>query len=202
MGEQAADLDMQLVSATGNDAVALAESERTIALLEEDAVAELIVNEMALTAEMEMVGLALGSFFWEITASVAFIVAVYAATDMLWKVYTQPKEMDIYEPTRTYDASTTATTTSTPSSCPTDPLPCIGDRCQGSPDGTCSGTDFPGCPCNVSGSSIGDITLWGAHFDDAEDLIWSFQIPKPNVPVCVADSTDDVVPLDTSEWDM
>lgn len=199
-GEQAADLDLQLASASGNDAAALAEGEQTLALMEEDAVAEMIANEMAVTAEMELIELTLGSFFFEITVSVAIIFAVYEVADTLWKIFATPKTMDIFEPTRTYDVSAAPSSAVTPSGCPTYALPCIGDRCSGSPDGVCSGDDFYGCPCNVSGSSMGDQAYWLENFDDVEDMIWDFQFPQPNVPVCVKDAADDPVSFDNSTW--
>ncbi|KAK7920534.1 hypothetical protein PG985_008556 [Apiospora marii] len=199
-GEQAADLDMQLASASGTDAGALVEGEQTLALMEEDAVAEMIINEMAISAEMELIEVTLGSFFFEITVSVAILFAVYEVADTLWKILATPKTMDIFEPTRTYDVSAAPSSVVTPSSCPTYALPCVGDSCQGSPDGTCSSGDFPGCPCAVSGSSIGDQTFWEDNFGPVEDLIADYQIPQPYVPVCVKDATDDPEPFDNGTW--
>lgn len=203
-GEQAADLDGQLVRPSGNDAATLAESERTLALMEEDAVAELVVNQLALNAEMDLIELTLGSFFWEITMSVAVVFALFAAAEVLWKIVAKPQTMDIFEPTRTYDVSAAASSAAvTLSGCPTYALPCIGDRCQGSPDGVCSSPDFPNfpdCPCAVSGSGVGDDAFWLENFGDVEDMIWSYQIPAPNVPVCVDDAPDGFVSLANATW--
>ncbi|KAK6825823.1 hypothetical protein PG987_013317 [Apiospora arundinis] len=193
--QQTSRLDAQLVQASGSDAAGLASEGEALALMEEDAVAELILEEMAFTVAMEELVLLYGAFF-TLLASVAFVFAVYELAVGLWKITADSQPMPIYEPTRTVES---AAPTPTGSSCPIS-VPCVGDRCQGAPDGTCSGEDFKGCPCAVSGSSIGDASFWGDDFDYIVNLISGFQIPEPNNPQCVSDTTDDTVTIENGPW--
>ena len=193
--QQGQRLNQEVALATGNDVAALESSGQAIGIVEEDAVAELILEEMAITAAQEELAAMFGTFF-EILSGIALIYAIYEIGLGLWKIQANTQPMPIFTPTRTAEATATAT----PSSCPTASIPCIGERCQGSPDGTCSANDFYGCPCAVSGSTIGDSTVWGPNYDDILNLISQFQIPSPNEPQCAVYTMDDVVPIEDDPW--
>ncbi|KAK7948797.1 uncharacterized protein PG986_009683 [Apiospora aurea] len=175
----------------------------TIALLEEETVAEILINEMAITDAALGVAAEVGTLFLEIAGAISFLFGVYEIAVGLWKVQSNAQPMNIFKPFRTWDATATPSPTSV-SNCPTatDAPPCVGDRCQGSPDGVCSAPDFYGCVCLGTGSMIGDPSVWGEDFEDVQDLIYSFQIPQPNIPECVADTTDDTFSLSDNEFQL
>ncbi|KAK8093963.1 hypothetical protein PG997_000648 [Apiospora hydei] len=206
-GRQMSRFESQAIVASGHDAAALAEAGQTIALLEEETVAEILINEMAITDAALGVAAEVGTLFLEIAGAISFLFGVYEIAVGLWKVQSNAQPMNIFKPFRTWGATATATATPSPTSvsnCPTatDAPPCVGDRCQGSPDGVCSAPDFYGCVCLDTGSMIGDPSVWGEDFEDVQDLIYSFQIPQPNIPECVADTTDDTFSLSDNEFQL
>ncbi|KAK8104858.1 uncharacterized protein PG998_011891 [Apiospora kogelbergensis] len=198
---QLADLNGQVVRVTGHDAVALANNGEAMAFgLEEEALAEIVEKGMAISPELTsgIVTVGLVALF-DIIASVAFAYSVYQIAEGMWKLKADPQPRPIFTPTRTYDMSTAPSSVVTPSLCPTSPVPCVGDMCQGGADALCTNA-WLDCPCDVTGITISDPGFWGGSLMGMSGLIMSWHPPAPNSPQCLATGGDDTVTMEDSPW--
>ncbi|KAK8867294.1 hypothetical protein PGQ11_005872 [Apiospora arundinis] len=199
--QQLNDLHGQVVRVTGNDAAALAESGEAMAFgLEEGAIAEVVEVEMALSSEivalMATAGLAI---LFDILASAAFAYGIYMIAEGLWKLFAHPEPKPIFTPTRTYEVTQAPSSVTTPSLCPTSPVPCIGNRCQGSADTTCS-NEWKDCPCDVTGISIGDPGFWGGSTMAWAGMLAWWHTPRPNRAVCLSNLEGDELTMEDDPW--
>lgn len=165
-------LNEDVAAASGNDAVALAESDQMMAFADEDIVLEVIqVTEYELV-EVVSAGeilAAVGSAVLGVLGSLAFLVSTVNILEDLWKLRADPQPMPIFN-------SNTRPTTTQPSSCPTATPACAGTRCKGNRQGKCD-NEWKGCICDPSSQQIRDDNFWtaeGADYDAVEDLIYSW----------------------------
>jgi hypothetical protein len=200
-------LNEEVARVTGNDALALAESDQMMTFANEDITLEIIeyteyyvVEEVteaeAIAAEESLA--AAGLEVLGVLASFAFFVSIL--TD-LWKLKADPQPMPIFQ-------SRPKPTTTRPASCPTSIPACAGLRCAGGFDGECT-REWKGCDCNTSHIAIGDPNIWGEDYAAVEDLIYAYvfgpdldnsdEVPAPK---CSAGTAEDnnLANVETSVW--
>lgn len=189
-------LNEDVATATGNDAVALAESDQMMAFANEDIVVEIIQvteYEIVEVASAGEILAAVGSTVLGVLGSLAFLLSTVNILEDLWKLKADPQPMPIFN-------SEPRPSTTQPASCPTQTPACAGNRCKGNRFGQC-GNEWKGCNCDPSSQQIDDDNYWtaeGADYDAVEDLIYSWvfgpdQSDPQSVPApkCNAGTSED-----------
>lgn len=165
-------LNEDVATATGNDAVALAESDQMMAFANEDIVVEIIQvteYEIVEVASAGEILAAVGSTVLGVLGSLAFLLSTVNILEDLWKLKADPQPMPIFN-------SEPRPSTTQPASCPTQTPACAGNRCKGNRFGQC-GNEWKGCNCDPSSQQIDDDNFWtaeGVDYDAVEDLIYSW----------------------------
>ncbi|KAH7165280.1 hypothetical protein EDB81DRAFT_942360 [Dactylonectria macrodidyma] len=178
-------MNEQVAYATGNDVVALAESEQMVPFAEQDIVVEImeaVEVEAELAEDVDLLA-SLGSEFMGVLGSLAFFIGTATILEDLWKLRANPQPpMPFY---RVQDDS-----------CPERELACAGTRCKGE-NGKCT-AKWKGCKCVISGRGVGDSFYFGSEWASVEDEIQQFvfgsdpdttkSIPQPS---CTSSNTED-----------
>lgn len=189
-------LNEDVAAASGNDAVALAESEQMMAFADEDIVLEIIQVTEIQVVEVVSAGeilAAVGGAVLGVLGSLAFLASTVNILEDLWKLRADPQPMPIFN-------TNPRPSTTQPASCPTQTPACAGNRCKGNRFGQCD-NEWKGCICDPSSQQIRDENFWtaeGADYDAVEDLIYSWVFgpdqsdpqPVPD-PKCNAGTSED-----------